>query len=318
MFGSLLGYTDEDIRRYFSGYLSRAADALGITPCQVHQRLRENYDGYCFDDEASQRLYAPWSVLNFFSRPSRGFINYWMRSGGALTILQKYLHSHALKTPSEYAVDHWLKYADLDCSTDLDHVNDVALLTQAGYLTIKRRSLNAFWVGYPNKEVSVSLAELYSEKLLHEKDLAAVKADTIAPALQEGDIQSLFESANRAFAAIYYARYPITEEKFVQSYLQVFIAGAGFAVRSEAGGALGRSDLEVEAEKVHWVIELKFQRKNQSAEALLAHAVKQIETRRYGAASSKRLIRAAAVFSEEKRAFVCWQDADLPQIGKAD
>ena len=30
----------------------------------------------------------------------------------------------------------------------------------------------------------------------------------------------------------------------------------------------------------------------------------------YGAAATKTLIRAAAVFSEEKLAFVCWQSAD--------
>ena len=308
LFAPLLGYTDEDILRYFPGYLQRAADVLNTSPDQVLVQLRENYDGYCFDDEVTQHLYAPWSVLNFFSRPSRGFLNYWMRSGGTLTLLQKYLHSHALKTPSEYAVDQLVNYSDLDGSTDLDHINDVALLTQAGYLTIKKRSLNSFWVGYPNKEVAVSLAELYSQKLLHEQDLVGVKAETIAPALNEGNIQGLFESANRAFAALYYVKYPITEERFVQSYLQVFIAGAGFTVRSETGGALGRSDLEVDAENVHWVIELKFQRKGQDAKVLLNKAVKQISDRNYGASSSKSLVRAAAVFSEEKRAFVAWQE----------
>lgn len=310
LYSTLLGYTDEDIQRYFSGYLQSASDALSMTPENIHAHLRKNYDGYCFDDEVSQHLYTPWSVLNFFSRPSRGFINYWMRSGGTLTLLQKYLHSHALKTPAEYAVDQLVKYADLDCSTDLDHINDVALLTQAGYLTIKKRSLNSFWVGYPNKEVAVSLAQLYSEKLLHDRDLTAVKADSIVPALEEGDIPNLFESANRAFAALYYVKYPITEERFVQSYLQVFMVGAGFTVRSETGNAWGRSDLEVDAEKVHWVIELKFQRKGDNAGTLLSEAVRQIQDRNYGASSSKPLIRAAAVFSEEKRAFVCWQNAD--------
>ena len=79
-------------------------------------------------------------------------------------------------------------------------------------------------------------------------------------------------------------------------------------MRSETGGALGRSDLEVDAENVHWVIELKFQRKGQDAKALLNKAVKQISDRNYGASSSKSLVRAAAVFSEEKRAFVAWQE----------
>ena len=309
-FGALAGFTDEDILRDFSGYLRRAGEALGMSPAEVHGALREHYDGYCFDDEASQHVYAPWSVLNFFSRPSRGFLNYWVRSGGAMTGLLKYLRSDILKAPSEYAKPQWVTYADLKGSTDFDRINDLTLLMQAGYLTIKTRRGNSFRLGYPNKEVAVSLAELYCGKLLDNRDLAAVEADTIVPALLEGDVKNLFESVNRAFAALHYAKYPIAEEKSVQSCLQVFLAGAGFAVRCDTGGALDRSGLEVDAGKVHWVIELKFQRKRDSAVALLEDAARQIRDRNYGATSSQPLIRAAAVFSEEKRAFVCWKNAD--------
>lgn len=59
LYGALLGYTDEDIERYFSGYLQRAAGSLKISPVEVHAQLRESYDGYCFDDEVTQHLYAP-------------------------------------------------------------------------------------------------------------------------------------------------------------------------------------------------------------------------------------------------------------------
>lgn len=45
-------------------------------------------------------------------------------------------------------------------------------------------------------------------------------------------------------------------------------------------------------------------------EALLQEAAEQIRDRNYGVSSSKPLIRAAAVFSEAKRAFVGWADAD--------
>ncbi len=317
LYGPLLGYTEDDIDRYFDGYLRRAAGVLGLSLAQARVQLRDHYDGYCFDDEASTHLYAPWSVLNFFNRPSRGFLNYWMRSGGTLTLLEKYLHSHAIKTPSEYAAPKSVKYSDLDCSTDLDHINDLVVLTQAGYLTIKKRGLNVFLVGYPNQEVAVSLAELYSAKLLRERDLMSVAADTIAPALQLGDVTELFESANRAFAAIDYARYPITDEKTCQTYLQVFIAGAGFAVTSESHGALGRSDLEVEADRLHWVIELKFQRSGDNVQRLLQEGVRQIRARNYGAASCKPCTRVAAVFSEDKRAFVGWQSADVESSATA-
>ena len=51
-------------------------------------------------------------------------------------------------------------------ATDTAHVDDLVLLTQAGYLAIKEVGTDSFLVGYPNKEVADSLAWLYRDKLL--------------------------------------------------------------------------------------------------------------------------------------------------------
>ncbi len=308
-FGSLLGYTEEDIERYFSGRLERAATDLGLTKDRLLAKLRENYDGYCFDDQVSQHLYAPWSVLNFLSRPSRGFLNYWMQSGVPSALLDKYLHSHALQTPTAYGAELEVSYEALSASTDFDHISDLVLLTQAGYLTIKRRELDSFYVSYPNLEVAASLAAIYANQLLNQKSLAQAGVKYLQEAFQAGLVDDLFTAANRTFASIDYAHYPISDEKTCQSVLQIFLTCAGFDVISERHGALGRSDLEADADNVHWVIELKYQRKGDDAAALLAEAVEQIKTRNYGAASRKPLVRAAAVFSEEKRSFSAWATA---------
>ena len=310
VFASLLGYTEEDIDRYFSGYAEVAAKALNLSTKELRRELRKNYDGYCFDLEASQHLYAPWSVLQFFSWPSQGFQNYWMQSGGRPSLLQQYLHTHSLKSPAEYGEEQPVSINSLRCSTDLEGIDDLALLTQAGYLTIKRRKGQTFFVSYPNQEVADSMATLYSEMLLRNQTLEAVGAGDLQRALLTGDVTPLFEAANRAFAAVDYTQYPITDEKHCQAFLQVFIAGANYDVSAERHSALGRSDLEVEAPKVHWVFELKFQRKGESAEALLAKAAEQIIEKQYGAASTKPVIRVAAVFSEEKRGFVSWRRVD--------
>lgn len=108
-----------------------------------------------------------------------------------------------------------------------------------------------------------------------------------------------------------HAEYPVRSEKTCQAFLQLFIAGLGFGVQAETHGALGRSDLEVETDACHWVIELKFlPMKAGEAAALLQEAVEQVKSRGYGAASRKRLVRVAAVFSEERRNFVCRADAE--------
>ena len=309
LFAPLLGYTEKEIDRYFSGYVKEAAKALNLPVEELRRGLRENYDGYCFDEDASEHLYAPWSVLQFFSRPSRGFQNYWMESGGKLTLLQKYLHSHSLRSPGHYADEKRINIDDLKGSSDFDGINDLVLLTQAGYLTIKRRDDESFYVGYPDREVADSLGILYRSMLLKQQVLSEVGAGKLAAAVREGNPDLLFDQANHAFAAIDYRQYPISNEKHCQAFLQIFLAGHGFAVVAERHGALGQSDLEVEAPKVHWVFELKFQRKGESADALLAKAVEQIIEKQYGTAWAKPVIRVAAVFSEETRSFVRWQQA---------
>ena len=312
LFASLLGYTEEDIDQYFSGYVQEAAKALNLPAEDIRRQLRENYDGYCFDEAVSCHLYAPWSVLQFFSWPTLGFKNYWMESGGRLTFLQKYLHSHALRSPEDYATEKNVFFDDLSASSDFDDINDVVLLTQAGYLTIKRRDEEVFYVNYPDREVTDSLGILYRRLLLKQKTLSEVGAGGLMSAVRAGNVDFLFDQANHAFAAVDYSQYPITNEGHCQTCLQLLLSGFGFSVTAQRHGALGRSDLEVEAPKVHWVFELKYQRKGESAETLLAKAIEQIKAKQYGASSVKPVIRVSAVFSEEKRQFICWQKIDSP------
>ena len=309
-YGTFLGYSEDDIRTYFSGYLNRASQRLNLSPDDVLDRMRENYDGYCFDQQASTHVYAPWSVMKFLDAPELGFSNYWMKSGGTLTLLEKYLHSHALKSPTEYGEEQAVGCDELDASADFDEISDLVLLTQAGYLTIKRQEIDTFFVSYPNREVAKSMASLYARMLLKKKTVGSVGGQKIKDAVLAGSVEDLFSTVNKTFAAFDYVQHPIKTEKICQTFLLITLTCVGFEVISERHNALGRSDLEWDTNDHHWVIELKLQRRGQDANALLADAVRQIRDKNYGASSSKPLIRAATVFSEEKRAFVGWQDAD--------
>lgn len=309
-YGTFLGYSEDDIRTYFSGYLNRASQRLNLSPDDVLDRMRENYDGYCFDQQASTHVYAPWSVMKFLDAPELGFSNYWMKSGGTLTLLEKYLHSHALKSPTEYGEEQAVGCDELDASADFDEISDLVLLTQAGYLTIKRQEIDTFFVSYPNREVAKSMASLYARMLLKKKTVGSVGGQKIKDAVLAGSVEDLFSTVNKTFAAFDYVQHPIKTEKICQTFLLITLTCVGFEVISERHNALGRSDLEWDTNNHHWVIKLKFQRRGQDANALLADAVRQIRDKNYGASSSKPLIRAATVFSEEKRAFVGWQDAD--------
>ena len=64
---TLLGYTEEEIKHFFKDYLSRAAKQLSLTENQMMEQLRNHYDGFSFDQNASSHVYCPWSVLKFFN-----------------------------------------------------------------------------------------------------------------------------------------------------------------------------------------------------------------------------------------------------------
>ncbi len=310
LFAPLAGFTEEDVEQYFSEHIEEAAKALNLPREALRRQLRENYAGYCFDENVSTHLYAPWSVLNFLSWPEEGFEPYWVQSGGHISNLLRYLQPHSLKEPENYASNTYAFIDELACSSTYDDLRDVVLLTQAGYLTIKHRNHEVFYIGYPNKEVTVSMAEFYTDMLLHNRSFNSFGAGKLGDAVCAGNVALLFDQANHAFAGIDRQQHPVSSEKVCLAFLQIFLAGLGFCIVPEQHSPLGRSELEIDAPKVHWVLGLKYQSKDESEEALLAKAVEQITEKQCEVASEKLLIRVAAVFSEEKRSFVRWQQVN--------
>ncbi len=96
-YGSLLGYTHHEVQEYFAEYLISASEILGTSKEELFQELTEHYDGFCFERTARQKVFAPWSLLKFFSDPGSGLIDYWFESGGKPSVLVKYLQPHSLR-----------------------------------------------------------------------------------------------------------------------------------------------------------------------------------------------------------------------------
>ena len=312
-YGTLLGYTEEEILSYFGDYIEDASLILRMKPSDVMQALRRNYDGYCFDDKVSSHVYTPWSVLNFLNCPGDGFRNYWFETGGISSSLINYFKSHALRDPAEFQDPKHLSREVLAASTGLSALSDVALLTQAGYLTIKDYRDGEFSLGYPNEEVKASMGALYSGMLLKGKTLSEVKAGNIVSLMAKDTPDAVITGFNRMFMALDYVRYPIIDEAACRGYLQAMLCGAGVYAQVEVHNALGRSDLVVDAGNRRWIFELKYLAASTAkSEALktrlLAEAEKQIQSRRYGEqdVSGRELMRIAAVFSEKERQIVSW------------
>ena len=104
-FGTLVGITEKELLDYFMPFIEAAAKQLNLTVEETVSRLRCEYDGFCFDEEASTHVYAPWSVLSFLTFPNRGFRHYWFESAGTPAILVNYLRAHNLLDPADFDAD---------------------------------------------------------------------------------------------------------------------------------------------------------------------------------------------------------------------
>lgn len=312
-YGTLLGYTEDEILRYFPSYLDRATATLGKPLSNILDSLKIYYNGFCFEETASQRVYCPWSVLNFLHRPDRGFINYWFASGGHPMVLLKYLKGHELEAPESFAEPKVIRLFDLDASRQYEKIDQEVLLTQAGYLTIKEvRPNNDVVLGYPNREVAMSMAQLYADKLLDGKKLIKKGKQSLEDILEFEDTKKVVTRFNEVFNAVNYNKHPIRDEALCCSHLQVLMMGQEMVPQVEVHTAHGRSDLEVEAGNRHWVFELKFAKETSQVKKLLAEAVEQIRDRRYGETPhGKELRRVALVYSAQDRRFTAWQDVGI-------
>ena len=306
-YGTLLGYTYSETQKYFSGYLDNAASLLGISRGELTEELIKHYDGFCFERTAKEHVFAPWSMLNFLSSPRNGFVDYWFESGGRPAALVQYLKSHTLRDPEEYGKEKSIALNLLTGSANVNTLSDIGLLTQAGYLTLKRVvGLTAF-VAYPNAEVAAAMAQLYSERLLQGQTLEQVGADNVALRLAEEDPEGVVHLFNRIFTSIDYQNYPVRDEATVRAFIQIFLSGAGFSPHIEVHNSQGRSDLEVTVQNRHFVFEFKVARKEESSEEKLEEGLKQMRKRSYGLQhADQEQLRMVLVFSIPKRKFDKW------------
>ncbi|MBO8416383.1 MAG: AAA family ATPase [Proteobacteria bacterium] len=82
-YGTLAGFTRQELDLYFKDYITNAAQVLSaLNPKQalgnaeLAGKMWEHYGGYTCDWLGSGKLYHPYSVLKFLSHPEEGFKSY--------------------------------------------------------------------------------------------------------------------------------------------------------------------------------------------------------------------------------------------------
>ena len=195
-YGDIVGYTQEELERDFSGWLDCAAEEMGTARTALLERMKAYYDGFCFDGRT--RLYNPFSILRFFSE-SR-FANYWYGSGSP-TFIVEYMKGHAIQDPAEY--EHMEVAPDFAESQEIERARPESFLYQAGYLTIERLEERSLILNYPNQEVRDALGRMYLQYVYGIPEYASLGSN-LWRALSAGELGEAVRLYNTALAGLPY------------------------------------------------------------------------------------------------------------------
>ncbi|MBQ8023452.1 MAG: AAA family ATPase [Succinivibrio sp.] len=325
-FSQMIGFTRDEIKKYYIDYLKLAASYENncsvdeVTDNMLESMLdmmAQNYDGYCFDEFYKKKVFSTWSVNKFFQNIVRhkfvDFGEYWYVNGGLPSILVNYLKTHELNIFDYLDKDKSLKVTDDDFKnpTALTSINQNVLMCQTGYLTL-RSSLNdsnIVALGIPNGEIYKALNKLLAAKFF--KGRIDVTNDDNENILDVGSVEDIISLLNTMVNTVTYDAYPLNSESAVQNYVKAYLLGAKQTVSSEIHQAKGRADLMIETNKRRIVIEFKYAQNETEAKTKLSEAVEQIKSRDYGNIIPKKneLLRIAAVFNADPkvRAFTEYQ-----------
>ena len=326
-YSQMIGFTRDEIKRYYIDYLTLAASYENkcrveeVTDTQIESMLEmmaQNYDGYCFDEDYEKKVFSTWSVNTFFQtmieKKKVQFGEYWYDNGGLPSILVNYLKTHELNSfdylnkenPITIPVNDFLN------PTALTTINQNVLMCQTGYLTLRSALTSGDLtvdLGIPNGEIYKALNRLLAINFYKEGIYALAKG--VRDLLDAGDIEDIIDRFNSVINSVSYDHFPINSEAAVQNYLYLFLIGAGIEATTESHSSKGRADLIIETKNRRLVFELKYAEDETVAKAMLSEAVEQIKSRDYGNTEPKKneLLRIATVFNAEPkvRAFTEYQ-----------
>ena len=313
-YNSLLGFTKDELSRFFDAFVANAAHVLHMSKEAVYARLEQVYDGFQFAVEAKETLYNPWSILSFLKNPGDGFQNYWYQSGGVSSLVANYLR---VRTGFDF-----IRYTDREIAVDREQLADryeistiprEILLWQAGYFSLRTRPNGGLRLVPPNGEVEASLLRLYLVANNLKPNAPRDLIENLISPIDGKDIPAIVQTFNAVLnacvsvhAAIFRDERSVRDILFAALYLF-----APLQLFKERESVRGYSDLELVTRQTHMVIEFKRTRpscekekKPRNAAQSLAEAIAQIESRHYGEVpfSVQNLFRVAMVIStEEKR-----------------
>ena len=302
-YGSICGYTEEDLGEVFGEHL-RNAD---------REQLRHWYNGYNF--LGTKRVYNPYDILNFIDQSqSFGefyFANHWFETGTPTFVVDLLVRD---QVPAAQVEPQIVVGREILDSFPIDKLDATTVLFQSGYLTIDSVDHSdpyaiAYKLVCPNHSVR---SALQNSLFKHYVDSRLNKHHSgMSRALRHADLDTIESELNRLFASIAadnYRRNDIAHfEGYYASVVYSFFAGMGLTVVAEDVSNLGRIDITIQLADHTYIIEFKVVKRKSRINSALQQIVKQ----GYAAKYSGSVYQIGIEFSETKRNIVgfAWQSA---------
>ena len=296
-YGALLGYTTEELEKYFYEYIDNAATVLNeendtdaYDHAMVVEELQRNYDGYSFDRKCKAHVFNPWSIINFLESPEDGFIPYWVSSGGSTpTFLVNYLKQGLKKYNSNelqslLSIDSTVNKDTDSLYPSIENISNIdlfAILYQAGYFCIKSAFDGYFKVGIPNLEVKKAYSNLVLNQLTKSQDSKLRFIEPFKEVLASGNLDKIKELFNTLINEFSYETVKKFNEACFRDVLKLAMLTFNVSASTEVMGSCGRADITAEAGDYLYVFELKVTDNSKDIATKLSEAKDQIIKNKY-------------------------------------
>ena len=278
-YATLLGYTPEEIAKFFPRRLDALAKKHKTNRKGALQLLLDWYDSYRFSNLSEARVCNPISIG--LALATGALQSYWVGTAAATLVMERI--AAANKSPADFeGCTATVEELDLCEATELPAKS---LMYQSGYLTIKGLSETEvdeigspkLILGAPNHEVRGAIRAGWFNTIVK---VPATEFDALVDVAKRqvaaGDVDGLInETLYRIYAKIP-PEWRIRTEADVKRHFRLFMEMLGAKVFAEEGSARGYADAIIETPQFVWVFEFKF---NKSAKA----AIRQIREKGYAA-----------------------------------
>jgi hypothetical protein len=295
-YNSVCGYTQAELENNFPEHIAASAQELQISKQDLLDKIKHFYNGYSWNGK--ETVYNPFSTLKLFDYGE--FQDFWFESGSPtflIKLLKKRNHIEKLLDDQNVSPSIFKSY-------DPDNIDEVSLLFQTGYLTVKK-IVKAdddieYVLGIPNTEVRKALVEcLFSA-------YAELSFDAIFRLRKEMKKQIL-DCDGAGFErnlTMIYSRIPkrlhIAREAYYHSLFLLAMQFLDFRTYGELSTDKGILDLALEGGDWVAIAELKYSGRK-SAKVLIKEAMKQIEDKKYYQPYlNKKVILIAAAYTPKE------------------